>query len=114
MAEWRPSTSSRDLGSDWDSYGAGPIGRWVREQAKTFLRSVAKTVGLGYAHPDVGPTAEGGLTLIWRGAGQPKVQVFSSPEGCRFVVRQSRELIDKGSISDPAAGVTLLKQHLLP
>src|SRR5712692_8091660 len=86
----------KDLQPGWDSYGAGPIGLWVREQAKNFLRSVADSIGAGWAHPAVGPTAEGGLALIWRGAGQRKVEIFFSPEGNRFVVLQDRKLMDKG------------------
>ena len=92
----------KELEPDWDSYGAGAIALSAREQAKRFITLVEHTLGAAYAKPLVGPTAEGGVALIWRQeTGQPKVEAFFSPEGNRYVVIHRGKIVDQGPIKDP-------------
>jgi hypothetical protein len=98
----------KELQPNWDSYGAGAPDLHAREQAKGFVYAVAEKLGPEYAHPRVGPTADGGVALIWRRPGHPKVEVFFAPDGPRFAVMHARKLLDKG----PVTSLTFLKQYL--
>ena len=99
----------KELEPDWDSYGAGEIALSAREEAKRFIALVEQTLGAAYANPLVGPTADGGVALIWRQrAGQPKVEAFFSPEGNRYVVIHGPKIVDQGPIKGPE----FVKQHV--
>jgi len=84
----------------WDSHDADPIQVAALEQAKGFIRLVERKVGPEYASPVVGPTADGGVALIWRKPGHTKVEAFFSPEGSRYVVIRDRKLIARGPVKD--------------
>lgn len=93
----------KELQPDWDSYGAGEIALSAREQAKRFIALVEQALGPAYANPLVGPTADGGVVLIWRQQPSlPEVSAFFSPEGNhRYVVLHERSLVAQGPIGDP-------------
>jgi len=101
----------KELQPDWDSYGAGAPNLMALEQAKNFVYDIARSLGPEYVSPIVGPTSDGGVALIWRKRGQPKIEAFFSPEqGNRFVVLRDRKLLDKGTISNPK----FLRQYIVP
>ena len=93
----------KELPPDWDSYGAGEIAMSAREEAKRFITLVERTFGTAYANPLVGPTADGGVVLIWRQRpGLPEVEAFFSPEGNhRYVVLHEQSVVAQGPIKDP-------------
>jgi hypothetical protein len=98
----------KDLQPSWDSYGASAPDLHAREQAKSFVYVVAEKLGPEYAHPRVGPMADGGVALIWRKPGHPKVEVFFAHDGPRFAVMYERKLLAKGPLTSP----TIIKQYL--
>jgi hypothetical protein len=100
----------KELRPDWDSYGAGEIMLSAREQAKRFIEHVERTLGAQFADPIVGPTADGGVVLIWRHKpGLPKVEAFFSPVGDqRYVVLRERTVLAQGPIKDSE----FIRQHV--
>jgi hypothetical protein len=100
----------KDLRQDWDSYGAGEIMVSARERAKRFVEDVAQSLGPRFTRPTVGPTADGGVVLIWRQkAGLPKAEAFFSPTGAgRYVVVVGRTVLEQGPIKD----AEFLKRHI--
>ncbi len=100
----------KELQPGWDSYGAETIGPSERENAKGFVTRVLRTLGPDYLHMKVGPTADGGVALIWRGRDALKVEAFFSPAGNRYLVFSRKGLVDRG----PLTGTEFLKQYLAP
>jgi hypothetical protein len=92
----------KELQPDWDSYGACEITLSAREQAKRFIALVERALGARYANPLVGPTADGGVVLIWRQRPGPEVEAFFAPDGSRrYVVLDGGRLVGRGPIEDP-------------
>lgn len=105
----------KELSSGWDSYEADPVALAARESAKRFLRRIAEILGAEYANPVVGPTPEGGVALLWRRPGAPKIEVSFSPTGSiRYVVPHHGKLLERGPVVDPDSIVTsVLKRYLI-
>jgi hypothetical protein len=102
----------KELAPDWDSYGADAPRLSAREDAKRLVYDLARTLGRQFVPPVVGPTPDGGVVLIWRRAGRPKLEVFISPyEPPHYAVLQDRRLVDKGPLKEPAAILPILIRH---
>jgi hypothetical protein len=83
------------LPADWDSYGAPRVEKAPRLQAKWALSEILRAVGDHYARPIVGPTAEAGVALIWRGNHQEVDVLFAPTGGARFVVLSPQHRVER-------------------
>lgn len=101
------------LEAGWDSYDADTITASARDQAKQLLRNVASVCGRQFAGPIVSPTPEGGVALIWRDKGRPKVEVFCSSSAARYAVFEKGELIEQGPVATPASfALNVIKRYV--
>ncbi len=92
----------KELPSGWDTYDGAAIDLTAREHAKSFVYDAAKVMGAAFWNPKVGPTADGGVALLWKKPGVPtKAEALFSSRGDRFVVFQSRKILEKGPIKGP-------------
>jgi hypothetical protein len=103
----------RNLEAGWDSYDAAPVSD---EAMKLALHCVyeARSFGLGYPEPIVGPTADGGVELIWQRPGrEEEVHAIFSPSGARYIVIGSdRGVAVQGPIDPPSFAREVLKPRL--
>jgi hypothetical protein len=90
----------KELQPGWDSYDGAPVDLATREHAKTFVAKASRVLGNAFWAPKIGPTADGGVTLLWRKPGVPtKVEVRFSPSGDSYVIFQRRTVLAKGPIA---------------
>ena len=75
-----------DLAEGWDSYEAPRIDEVARKVAKDCLHQVQRLLGAHYANPEVGPTPDGGVALIWRKDRGSEIDLLCSPNGARYLV----------------------------
>ena len=100
---------------DWDSYDAEPISPVALDYAKIFVQSIRSAVGR--STPIAGPTPDGGVSLVWRGKGKLKVEVFFAPLQPRsptFVISESGHLKSKGKIEDVGTFARTVIKPLTP
>jgi hypothetical protein len=70
-------------------------------------------LGTNYARPIVSPTAEGGVLLMWRDRGQPKVEAFISSSAARYLVLEKTDLIESAAINSYALFASnILRRYL--
>jgi hypothetical protein len=76
----------RRLEAGWDSYEAAPVSGEAMEWAVSCVYQ-AHASGLLFPEPIVGPTADGGVELVWHKPGrEDEVHAIFSPSGGRYVV----------------------------
>jgi hypothetical protein len=96
----------RELRRGWDSHSGKPISAHSRAAARRFVEAVTNSVGDEYSSPIVGPTASGGVALIWRRSrSRHKVEVFVSAVGAlpRYLVLADGRVVASGHVDDPKA-----------
>lgn len=104
----------KGLDAGWDSYEAPRPDAFALKHARECLLQVVETLGLAYAKPVVGPTAEGGVALAWRKKDLGEVDVLYTSSGGRYVViGRDREHVATGSIESPRSfAKTVLRQYV--
>ena len=88
---------------DWDSYDAEPVSAGTLQYARLFVQFVRATAGKD-ADPEIGPRADGGVSLLWRGRASRKIEVRIAPVPSHpptFIVSRDFVLEDEGLVDDP-------------
>jgi hypothetical protein len=90
----------RAVERNWDSYDGEVVAESARKQCRDFVSQLERIVGPRLPEPFVGPTSDGGVVIVWRERNRPKVEVFFSNLGGRYLVTKQHEVIEKGPTSD--------------
>jgi len=96
-------TSLKDLDHpDWDSYGGLPVSRAAQEWAQIFVTHVWSVLGVRIPL-DAGPRPDGGVSVLWRGRHNVKIEICfapTQPAVPTYIVSEAGELKYKGIIPD--------------
>jgi hypothetical protein len=102
----------KDLPEGWDSYQAPRVADAARGRAKLCLRSVREHLSSSYWNPLVGPTPDGGVTLLWRKGNGPEVDILCSATGARYVLLSRGLIVQRGEVTDFALFATEVLKRL--
>jgi hypothetical protein len=103
------------LQDGWDSYGGSRPTEGARTRAKVLMATLYTRLGRGVPRPTVGPSADGGVVLRWRGP-QYDVMLTVLADGGEYSVvdRRSDKVVSEGEIGFPDALVRdVIKPNIL-
>ena len=95
------------LGSDWDSYGGGPVRTRIADAAVLVVEVMAR---IGFSRPDICPESSAGVLLEWQQSDRVLTVDLDGIEGFSFCY-ESPGVESEGGIED---FVSLLRGGLQP
>lgn len=97
-----------ELGSNWDSYGGGPVSVRILHEAMMVAELMAIC---GFSRPQVCPESSGGILLEWQQSEKVLTVDFDGVEGFSFAYESPGEPESEGNFED---FVSLLNADLQP
>jgi len=89
------------LPGNWNSYGAQAPAASTVARAMSCLETVREMLGPAYGEPEVQPTPDPGVALIWRGhVHTSDIEILITPTSTEWVLLKNHRIVDRGLAPD--------------